>query len=239
MRLSIGTPCSENWEEMTALEKGRFCQKCEKQVYDLTQADDQEILEFFKNKDEMVCGRLTRFQLNHDFYEKAPKSSNSFHRYLAASFTLLALTPAVVAQNSDLNLQQPIEIAKVDIVHQKLQGAVAIAHDYTLKLLDQDGKPLSNAWVSIHGYEHRVQTDKEGIVRFNFPSGIKEDKITLYISIDFRYGEITLEKTSEPVRKEIRVEMQEEILMGDIAPYEEAPEEPKKTTKGEKKIIKK
>ncbi|MCB0479006.1 MAG: hypothetical protein KDC84_12635 [Crocinitomicaceae bacterium] len=228
MRLSIGTPCNENWDEMTPQDKGRFCPKCEKQVYDLTKADDQEILHFFRNKDEKVCGRLTRFQLNHDFFEKSPVSSNSFNRYIAASFTLLALSPAVVAQNNNLNLEQPVEYAQVDILHQKMQGAVAITHDYTIKLLDQDGKALKKAWVSIHGYDYRVQADDNGIVRFDFPTSIKEKEITLYISIDFRYGEVKLEKVDHPVTKEIRVEMHEEILMGDIAPIEEAPIEPVK-----------
>lgn len=236
MRLTIGTPCNENWAEMTPVDKGRFCQKCEKQVYDLTNADDQEILEFFKNKDEKVCGRLTRFQLNHDFYEKSLKTSNAFNRYIAASFTLLALTPAVVAQNNDLNLVQPVEYAAVDIIHQKMQGAVAITHDYTIKLLDQNGKPLKNAWVSVQGFNERIQADEEGILRFNFPRDIKEESITLYITIDFRYGEIKLDKVNAPVTKEIRVEMYEEILMGDIAPIEEAPIEPaKKCVKKETK----
>ena len=234
MRLKIGTPCSENWDEMTPQDKGRFCQKCEKQVYDLTKADDREIIDFFRNKEEHVCGRLTRFQLNHDFYEKPVVPANSFNRYIAASFTLLALTPAAVAQNTDLNITTPVEISKNNIQYQEIQGGIEIIHDFTLKLLDQNGQPLKKAWITFHGRTEKYQTNDLGMVEFNFPIGVKEDEITANVHVDFRYGEILLKRPDLPIHKEIRVELHEEILMGDIAPIEEAPtkiEKPCKTKK--------
>ncbi|MEZ4936224.1 MAG: hypothetical protein R2799_01375 [Crocinitomicaceae bacterium] len=109
-----------------------------------------------------------------------------------------------------------------------MQGAVAITHDYTLKLVDHNGKSLKNAWVSVEGYENRMQADEHGVIRFDFPQGVKENEITLYISFNYQHGEISIERTNTPITKEIRVELTEEILMGDIAPIEETPIEPVK-----------
>jgi len=43
---------------------GRYCDRCKKNIVDLTTKSDAELLQFFKNKEENVCGRLLSSQLN-------------------------------------------------------------------------------------------------------------------------------------------------------------------------------
>src|SRR5438477_12967774 len=70
LQLQIPTPCHENWENMTQLDKGRFCASCQKQVIDFSNMSDREIAQFFKkpilslSKDGSVCGRFMEDQLN-------------------------------------------------------------------------------------------------------------------------------------------------------------------------------
>ncbi len=64
MKITIPTPCHENWEAMTPEEKGRFCAVCSKTVRDFTAAPDDEIIEAFSNSTEEICGNFYESQLN-------------------------------------------------------------------------------------------------------------------------------------------------------------------------------
>lgn len=64
-KIYIPNPCSENWNEMTPEEKGRFCSVCSKCVIDFTEKNSQEIQEIIEEKsNESVCGRFYNHQLN-------------------------------------------------------------------------------------------------------------------------------------------------------------------------------
>ena len=47
-KLQIGTPCHENWDNMSQVEKGRFCGSCEKTVVDFSKMTEAEIVFFFQ-----------------------------------------------------------------------------------------------------------------------------------------------------------------------------------------------
>lgn len=64
MKITIPTPCHENWETMTREEKGRFCSVCSKTVRDFTVASDEEIMNVFSNSTEEICGNFYESQLN-------------------------------------------------------------------------------------------------------------------------------------------------------------------------------
>ena len=69
LQLSVPIPCRENWDNMTKVEKGKFCASCQKQVIDFSTMSDREIATFFKkpilslSKDGSVCGRFMQHQL--------------------------------------------------------------------------------------------------------------------------------------------------------------------------------
>jgi TonB-dependent SusC/RagA subfamily outer membrane receptor len=64
MKITIPTPCHENWDTMTPEEKGRFCSVCSKTVRDFTIASDEEIINVFSNVTEEICGNFYESQLN-------------------------------------------------------------------------------------------------------------------------------------------------------------------------------
>ena len=66
MKLTIPTPCHENWEEMSPAERGRFCSVCVKTVQDFTALPDEHLMETLSHSTENVCGRFTTSQLNRD-----------------------------------------------------------------------------------------------------------------------------------------------------------------------------
>src|SRR5947209_305291 len=90
MNVNIANPCHENWDAMTATEKGKFCTSCQKTVVDFTNMNDNEIIQFFSRTKGSVCGRLTDKQLSKDLV-LPPKSIpwiKYFFRFTFPAFIL-------------------------------------------------------------------------------------------------------------------------------------------------------
>jgi len=66
MKLTIPTPCHENWDQMAPAEQGRFCSVCVKTVKDFTAVPDEGIVDAFSQNSEDICGRFKTSQLNRD-----------------------------------------------------------------------------------------------------------------------------------------------------------------------------
>lgn len=64
-KITIPTPCHENWDKMTPNENGRFCLSCSKTVVDFTSMLPNEIQHFFiQNQNKKICGRFKNSQLD-------------------------------------------------------------------------------------------------------------------------------------------------------------------------------
>jgi hypothetical protein len=55
--------CDRNWEDMTAVEGGRFCNDCQKKVIDFTDKTNDEIAAYLMSSTTQVCGKFTNYQL--------------------------------------------------------------------------------------------------------------------------------------------------------------------------------
>ena len=63
LSLSIKNPCAENWQDFTSVDRGSFCNSCQKTVVDFTNKSDAEVFSYF-NLTEKTCGRFRIDQLN-------------------------------------------------------------------------------------------------------------------------------------------------------------------------------
>jgi len=86
-KLNMVSPCSKNWEKMTATEKGRFCKSCNKEVINLIGLDNEELNKVVSQQSNNFCGRVEAKQLN----SIAPVKRNWFNR-VAAVLIGLGLT---------------------------------------------------------------------------------------------------------------------------------------------------
>lgn len=104
--LSVPHPCHESWDKMTPTEQGRFCENCQKTVIDFAGISDQEIISFFNNRKENVCGRFLPTQLNRPL--QPPVTNKRFHKPFAVIITfvtaLTVLIPSVRAQKKAINV---------------------------------------------------------------------------------------------------------------------------------------
>lgn len=98
LKISIPTPCHEDWNKMTPGETGRHCSSCAKSVIDFTGMSDEEVKHFFINKkaSEHVCGRFKQTQL-HRITIELPQNIFSIQmplwkKFLAACLVVFSTT---------------------------------------------------------------------------------------------------------------------------------------------------
>lgn len=95
--VGIQHACSEDWNKMTPTDKGAFCRKCAKQVYDFTNKPATEIKQILLElKDQEICGRMTFAQekaLNLEFEEWIQANRSNFQRlFITALLIVFGLT---------------------------------------------------------------------------------------------------------------------------------------------------
>lgn len=202
IQISIPQPCHEDWQGMTPADKGRFCDKCMKNVMDFTAKTDREILDSYA-KDSKLCGRFKADQLNRDI-AVVEKKSTVWLATTSAIMTIVGVESSEVLAQEKQNTEQHENfmlgkmIAPVKPQTKVIKGVVS----------DDDG-PLPGANVVIKGTDISTQTDIDG----NFSLVAKENDV---IVVSF-LGLATLEKkvTNSDFYK-IELKQSENQLMGEV-----------------------
>ncbi len=212
LQLILTNPCSENWDEMQPSKAGRFCDKCEKHIVDLSQKSDAELIDFFKKKKENVCGRLLPTQLNRDIVVHPQKANwNWLLLPMAIGTSVItpvkALSPVVTTVQNDKQFllaaksqQSTLETNIVDTIKGKVTN-------------QETGKPLEGVKVKMKGFTNVVAlTDRNG----NFSFTTKKTKQALILIFDLNGYEVVEKAASSYVTVKL-----EEIIMvfaGGISP---------------------
>lgn len=203
IQISIPTPCHENWEQMTAVDKGRFCGSCEKKVFDFTNSSDGEIASVLKNTVN-ACGRFSHTQIDRDLV--IPKEKSSL--WIAASAAALSLltigtnkvlaqTPVNTEQHQNNNTR--IILGKVAPSRPMITGTVS----------NPQGEVLPGAIIINKKSSIEKQADLDG--RFSIEA--KPGDVLQISYLGYKIENYTVDET-----KQISIIMKEEEhqLMGDI-----------------------
>ncbi len=209
LQLILTNPCSENWDEMQPSKTGRFCDKCDKHIVDLTQKSDAELIEFFKKKKENVCGRLLPAQLHRSIVAPPQKSNWNWLLFpvaIGASIItpVKAINPIATTVQNDKPFSLPNELqtniskkATVEIVKGKVTN-------------QETGKPLEGVKVKIKGFTNVMAlTDRDG--NFFLTTKKAEQAPVLIFSLD---GYALIEKAVTPYMNIKMVEIRMMILGG-------------------------
>ena len=188
INISIPKPCHENWEAMTAAEKGRFCSACSKTVLDFTKASDREIVTYLSNN-KNTCGRFNNYQLNRDLI--IPKQKSSYWFIATASVlgffglnhqTAFAQVPPKTEQTDNIKTNQ--DSIKSTLGFKKITGIVS----------DELG-PLAGANIEVIGINKTTATDFDG----NFTIEVEEGQKLLISYIGFHNKEIIVDSSTQHV----------------------------------------
>lgn len=59
-RIELATPCRADWNQMTGDDRARFCQSCQKNVYNLSVMTQAEAQQLVREKEGQLCVRFFR-----------------------------------------------------------------------------------------------------------------------------------------------------------------------------------
>lgn len=209
-KITIPKPCSEDWNKMTATQKGAFCKSCAKEVIDFTHTTKSELSRKIKKGDN-ICGRFKPEQLN----TPLPTPSQTQFRRNAAmlGFTsLLALGSPLIAQQT----VEPTHEVEGNFVLGRIAPQPVEKQFYTITgvVNDINNLPLPGVNIVLKGSTLSTQTDMKGKFSITIPASNKKDKQLLWVSyIGFETKEITIEKTMLP----LNIKMEEDMaILGEI-----------------------
>ncbi len=60
MQISIASPCTTDWSQMQGDDRSRFCQSCQKHVYNFVTMTEEEGIALIIATEGKFCGRLSR-----------------------------------------------------------------------------------------------------------------------------------------------------------------------------------
>lgn len=185
IQISIPQPCHEDWQAMTPADKGRFCDKCMKNVMDFTAKTDREILDAYA-KDSKLCGRFKADQLNRDI-EVLEKKSTVWLATTSAIMTLVGVESSeVLAQEKQKTEQHENFMLGKMIAPVKPQTKV-------IKGVVSDGnEPIPGATIIIIGSKTSTQTDLEG----NFSVEAKENDVIVVDFLGYNNFEIKVDENN-------------------------------------------
>ncbi|GJM60598.1 carboxypeptidase-like regulatory domain-containing protein [Persicobacter diffluens] len=92
-KIHIPKPCAEKWEQMTPTEKGRYCKKCQKEIYDFTHLSNRQLMEKLENG-ASLCAKYRLDQLGVDL--KSP-SKFRLSALMLSLMGFLSLGPSATA----------------------------------------------------------------------------------------------------------------------------------------------
>ena len=191
INISIPQPCHENWEAMTSVEKGKFCNSCQKKVFDFTKASDREIVNAFQ-QNQNLCGRFLNTQLNRDLIK--PEKKNPL--WLATTTALISLVGLneITAQEPVKTEQRENDILgkvappKVNQNSIKTGEVVSIPEIEVSGVVSDESGTLPGAMIKVKGTEISTQTDFDG----KFTIKVKKNDVLVIAFIGYYTKEIEI-----------------------------------------------
>jgi hypothetical protein len=173
--LSIPQSCHESWDEMIPSEQGRFCQSCHKTVTDFSTMSDKELISFFSNPQQNVCGRFHAEQLNREVSMPANTRRRPLISIAAMVAALSVAIPSVQANNKPEKTQMASDKSNTQ------QSLDTIPHVTGIVKDGANNAALPGAIVKIKGHDIQTVTDSAGKFEFRIPANLAGKKMTLEV----------------------------------------------------------
>jgi len=215
IKISIATPCHENWDKMLEEEKGKFCLSCQKTVVDFSRMTNEQIINYFNTASGKTCGRIAKHQLDMPISNYRNVKTPFFNKYVAGFLMALGFYNPSHAQNNEPRTEQhikgkmavnPVNSSKKKLV---INGRVISA---------KTKKPIPNASITIVGSDVNVLTDKNGNYIIYVPSDFQNTSLQVAITAvgyeSFFVTGIDYHKTSVSIIT--KMEKEEMHIMGDM-----------------------
>jgi len=99
--IQIEESCHENWDGMSATQRGRFCLSCTKEVVDVTDWKQEEIVNTYEENDGQLCVRIPSEQLQAQRNVRALQPRKWWKGVLMALALFIVKSPVVKALSNE------------------------------------------------------------------------------------------------------------------------------------------
>lgn len=221
MMITIPEPCHENWNEMTAAEKGRFCSSCSKEVVDFSNMNDAQIQVYLNNASGKVCGRFDDAQVNRVL--AAPVHNTGLFKHiwkmLLPGFFFSVKAAAQNTEAQGLQLKDSLIRANPQ---PKILGMIAT---HTLpenkneqivkgKVIDADNDmPLPGVFIQIKGSRKGTVTDSAGNFWYKIP-GENKNALLVISYVGYETKEMNIKDVLKQ-NGQLKIKMRA-ALMGEV-----------------------
>lgn len=172
MQIHLPKPCHENWDAMTLEQKGRFCQSCQKTVYDFTAASDRQLIAHLQI-DPGTCGRFLVSQLDRNLivpHQKSTVWATAFAGFASLFVLGNSQASAQTKQESVRMYRDKYHIAAVTQKTDKPQIDTLIPIKISGTVIE-GGLPIPSANIAIKGQKIYAQSDFDGHFSIDAYSG--------------------------------------------------------------------
>ncbi|UPK70783.1 carboxypeptidase-like regulatory domain-containing protein [Chitinophaga filiformis] len=166
--ISIPRPCNESWNNMLPVQKGKFCQSCQKVVVDFTQMSDEQILQYHKAHPGKSCGHYYASQLNRSLEATQPIRRRFLPALLLAPLTTFIFTSTKgFAQTTHETIQ--LQESGSPVIHIEKTPVEKSDSSYLIRgiILDIKNNPLTGISVVIKGTKTGMITESDGSFKLN------------------------------------------------------------------------
>lgn len=172
--ISINTPCSEDWNQMTPQQGGRFCDRCAKQVTDFSAKTNEEVIGYLQQENtdnHRICGKFAPNQLQQINAQLAPAPV-----YVAPKKWIAAVLGGLLlgggsAQATNKPLAYPTHQTEKDYTHEsvsEVSGTSDTTNSIKGFLYEADSvTKIAGANILIKGTTRGVSTDPNGAFLLN------------------------------------------------------------------------
>jgi hypothetical protein len=172
-KLKVAEPCHEDWQNMSPNAKGRYCQSCAKTVVDFSIMTDAEIVSFFKNKPQNVCGRFTDKQLEKQYSIVTPSQSMSYARAAALAAGLFVAATGCQELHSPYPKENMVQVDSTKLrLPENMRAIFGIVED-------DNYKRLINAEISVNDNIQKAYTDTSGKFVFLINNNLSSVKLRI------------------------------------------------------------
>ncbi|MBG6234323.1 TonB-dependent SusC/RagA subfamily outer membrane receptor [Pedobacter sp. CAN_A7] len=180
LQLIMTNPCSENWDDMQQIGAGKYCDRCEKNIVDLTDKSDAELIKFFNKKEDNVCGRLLSTQLDRKLVQ--PPSKINWQWLMSLAIGASVVSPALAQKPSQDTIQGDKSSALRSLSFESAVKSSILRDRISGKVIDEGtGKALAGVKVRQKGFQNVIAiTDRAGM--FQLDLSIEDSAIPLILS---------------------------------------------------------
>jgi hypothetical protein len=153
--ISLKFSCNADWDSMKSINGIKYCDHCQKKVYDFTDAKQHEFLKILAENNNNVCGRFLPEQM-----ARKHSSLPAWKKWLSAAMVLVGINVlnnradaqdvnSQTAKQSTTKIDSNAVFGGVDPIQPRFPGGMSAYKDFLLKNIHYD-KGMLNGKVLVY-----------------------------------------------------------------------------------------